>query len=135
MSAHKKYCETATTNIKVTYNKIEKSEKKKKFAVCVKGLDFPDDDLSTRLIEWIELLNVLGADKIFMYKLDVHPNVSRVLDHYVKEGKIDVTKISLPGFQPNLPVLQHLYLTTKRNNKRQNELIPYNDCLYRNLYR
>jgi len=135
VSVVEKPCETATSNIKVTYNKIEKSEKKKKFAVCVKGLDFPDDDLSTRLIEWIELLNVLGADKIFMYKLDVHPNVSRVLDHYVKEGKIDVTKISLPGFQPNLPVLQHLYLTTKRNNKRQNELIPYNDCLYRNLYR
>merc|ERR1712203_1091113 len=23
----------------------------------------------------------------------------------------------------------------KLNNKRQNELIPYNDCLYRNMYR
>ena len=38
---------------------------------------------------------------------------------------------------PALPlqVLQHLFLIAKRNHKRQNELIPYNDCLYRNMYR
>ena len=48
---------------------------------------------------------------------------------------MDVTPISLPGYQPNLPVLQHMYLKSKLNNKRQNELIPYNDCLYRNMYR
>ena len=28
-----------------------------------------------------------------------------------------------------------LYLKSKLTNKRQNELIPYNDCLYRNMYR
>jgi hypothetical protein len=39
------------------------------------------------------------------------------------------------GYQPNLPGLQHMYLKNKLNNKRQNELIPYNDCLYRNMYR
>ena len=32
---------------RVIYNKHEGP--KKKFAVCVKGLDFPDDDLSVRL--------------------------------------------------------------------------------------
>ena len=31
------------------YNKLPAEEEKKKFAVCVKGLDFPDDDLSVRL--------------------------------------------------------------------------------------
>ena len=59
----------------------------------------------------------------------------QVLDYYSKAGLVDVTPISLPGYQPNLPVLQHMYLKSKLNNKRQNELIPYNDCLYRNLYR
>ena len=39
-------------------------EKKKKFAVCVKGLDFPSEDISVRLVEWIEMLNILGADKV-----------------------------------------------------------------------
>ena len=128
-------CDTATNNLKVIYNKIGEHEKKKEFAVCVKGLDFPTDDLSVRLIEWIELLHLLGADKIFLYNLEVHPNVTKVLHHYEDKGYVDVTPISLPGYQPNVKVLQHLYLKSKTNNKRQNELIPYNDCLYRNIYR
>jgi hypothetical protein len=41
-------------------------------------MDFPEDDLSVRLVEWIELLNTLGADKIFLYNLEVHPNVTKV---------------------------------------------------------
>ena len=65
----------------------------------------------------------------------ISENVSQVLDHYSSKGFVDVTPISLPGYQPNLPVLQHMYLKSKLNNKRQNELIPYNDCLYRNMYR
>ena len=128
-------CDMATSNLRVIYNKPAEGEGKKKFAVCVKGLDFPEDDLSVRLTEWIELLTSLGADKIFLYNLEVHPNVTKVLEHYTEQGKVDVTPISLPGHQPNLPVLQHMYLKSKLNNKRQNELIPYNDCLYRNMYR
>lgn len=129
-------CDTATNNLKVIYNKLESGEtQKKQFAVCVKGLDFPTDDLSVRLIEWIELLHLLGADKIFLYNLEVHPNVTKVLNYYEEKGYVDLTPISLPGYQPNIQVLQHLYLKSKTNNKRQNELIPYNDCLYRNMYR
>jgi hypothetical protein len=51
----------------------------------------------------------------------------QVLDHYSSLGLVDVTPISLPGYQPNLPVLQHMYLKSKLTNKRQNEFIPYND--------
>ena len=32
----------------------------------------------TRLVEWFELLAVLGAEKIFLYNLEVHPNVTKV---------------------------------------------------------
>lgn len=132
VSMVEKECDTATNNLRVIYNKVER---KKDFAVCVKGLDFLYDDLSVRLIEWIELLNILGADKIFFYNLQVHPNVTKVLDHYERIGKVHVTPLTLPGGQPNVPGFQHLYLTKKTNHKRQNELIPYNDCLYKNMYR
>ena len=71
-------CDKATNNLRVTYNKPEEGEGKKKFAVCVKGLDFPEDDLSIRLTEWIEVLGSLGADKIFLYNLEVHPNITKV---------------------------------------------------------
>ena len=68
-------CDTATALLKVIYNKPEGMEPKKKFAVCVKGLDMPDD-LSVRLAEWIELLIAMGAEKIFLYTYEVHPKVA-----------------------------------------------------------
>jgi len=71
-------CDTATNNLKVIYNKLEApTTTKDPFAVCVKGLDFPDIDMSVRLIEWLESLEALGASKVFLYELEVHPNVTR----------------------------------------------------------
>lgn len=131
VSLVEKPCETASNNLRVIYNK---PEKKKDFAVCVKGLDFLHEDLSVRLVEWIELITLLGADKIYFYELQVHPNVTKVLEHYQRIGKVHVTPLTLPGGQPNVPSFQHLYLTKKTNHKRQNELIPYNDCLYKHMY-
>ena len=128
-------CQNATNNLKVTHNKPEEGEEKQKFAVCVKGLDFPHDDLSIKLIEWFEVLTALGADKIFLYNLDVHPNITKVLDYYSNQGVVDVRPLSLPGYQPNLETLQNMYLKNRRGHKRLNELIPYNDCFYRNIYR
>ena len=91
-------CDKATNNLRVIYNKLPEDERdKKEFAVCVKGLDFPNDDLSVRLIEWIELLHILGADKIFFYNLEVHPNVTKVLNYYEDKSYVDLTPISLPG--------------------------------------
>ena len=127
-------CDTATALLKVIYNKPEGLESKKKFAVCVKGLDMPDD-LSVRLAEWIELVIAMGADKIFVYSYEVHPKVARLVEEYAREGKIDLRIISLPGPQPNLPGLQHLHIQRWLQKKRFNELIPYNDCLNRNIYR
>lgn len=59
-------------------------EKKKKFGVCVKGLSFPTDDLTLKIMEWIEVLKSLGVDKIFMYDLAIHPNVKKLLNYYTK---------------------------------------------------
>ncbi|XP_043250914.1 uncharacterized protein LOC122396497 [Colletes gigas] len=131
VSMVEKPCDIASNNLRVIYNK---PERKKDFAVCVKGLDFLHEDLSVRLVEWIELITLLGADKIFFYQLQVHPNVTKVLDHYQRLGKVHVTPLTLPGGQPNVPAFQHMYLTKKTNHKRQNELIPYNDCLYKHMY-
>nr|CAI5819580.1 unnamed protein product [Callosobruchus analis] len=131
VSLVEKQCDNATNNLRVIY---ERPREKKDFAVCVKGLDFLHEDLSVRLVEWIELLNLLGADKVFFYELQVHPNISKVLRHYEQEGKVQVTPINLAGGQPNAPSFQHLYLTKKTNHKRQNELIPYNDCFYKHMY-
>ena len=65
-------CDTATVLLKVTHNKLKEGEERKKFAVCVKGLDI-QDDLTVRLAEWIELVEAVGANKIFLYKYEVRP--------------------------------------------------------------
>ena len=127
-------CDKASNNLRITYNKPEEGEQKKKFAVCVKGLDMPDD-LSVRLAEWIELVIAMGADKIFLYSYEVHPKVASLVEEYSREGKIDLRIITLPGPQPNLAGLQHLYIQRWLQRKRFNELIPYNDCLNRNMHR
>jgi hypothetical protein len=80
------------------------------------------------------LLRIVGAKKVFLYNLETHPNITKVLNYYQQENVVDLTTITLPGNQPNLPGFRHLYLKNKLTHKRQNELIPYNDCLYRNLY-
>ena len=131
VSIVQKPCDSATNNLRVVYNK---PDKKKEFAVCVKGLDFLHEDLSVRLVEWIELLGILGVDKVFFYELQVHPNISKVLQYYQKLDRVNVTPLTLPGGQPNAPEFQHMYLVKKLVNKRQNELVPYNDCFYKNLY-
>lgn len=131
VSLVKNACDAATNHLRVTH--VVPPEKKS-FAVCVKGLNFLYPDLSVRLVEWMELLFLLGADKVFFYQFQVHPNISRVLDHYVKLGKAVVTPLTLPGGKPNFPLLQKRYLIERVMQRRLNEVIPYNDCLYRNLY-
>lgn len=128
-------CDLATNNLRVIYNKPINSDNRQQFAVCVKGLDFLYDDLSVRLVEWIELLSILGANKIYFYDLQIHPNIRKVLEYYEQRGQVEVTKISLPAGKPNFPGLQHLYLKDRITQKRQHEIIPYNDCLYKNMYR
>ena len=61
--------------------------------------------------------------------------VARLLDVYSSSGQIDLKPISPPGNQPNLPGLQQLFNEKRKELKRLDELIPYNDCLYRNMYR
>ena len=112
-------CDTATNNLRVIYNKLPEGQKaKKEFAVCVKGLDFPTDDLSVRLIEWIELLHVLGADKIFLYNLEIHANVTKVLNYYQDKGYVDLTPISLPGI-----VIFNIFLEIKVQDSKPTHLL------------
>ncbi|KAK7081651.1 hypothetical protein SK128_021715 [Halocaridina rubra] len=126
-------CAKASNNIRVTYN--PPAGGKKNFAVCVKGIDFIYSDHSVRVVEWLELLALLGADKVYINILGAHPNYTKVLEYYEKKGFVETMKTSLPGDQPSAPSLIHLYHQVNFLNQYQNELIPLNDCFYRNIYR
>jgi len=128
-----KPCDKVRAMVRVRDARPEKGHGGGRIAICVKGMSFPADDLSVRMAEWLEVLRAVGVDRVFLYELGIHPNVSKLLSHYQKDGFVDLTPLRLPGPQANEPHYQHLYLKDKVTPKRQNEVIPYNDCLYRNL--
>ncbi|XP_017133403.1 uncharacterized protein LOC108149986 [Drosophila elegans] len=95
--------------------------------VCVKYLRFADIDMSDRLVEWLELMRILGAGKITAYDIgELHPNISRTLAYYTRssDGFLDLRKFQLPNEIKEHPRLRRNLI----------EVLLYNDCLYRSLY-
>lgn len=132
VSLVEKKCDKATNLLKV-HNKKPISGEKEDFAVCVKGLSFEYNDQSVILVEWLENLFAMGVSKIYIYVLNVHPNMWKVLKYYDNLGKIEVRRHTLSATNPNIPGYQHDYLKKKMGQKRLEELIPYNDCYYDNM--
>lgn len=94
----------------------------KKISVCVKLLNFTED-ISEKLISWIELNKILGADDFYIYvyyKID--KRILEVLDWYSKNGNVRLIQLEFPGS-----------FTSNLWQKRRYEALIYNDCLYRNL--
>ncbi|RZB77508.1 Glyco transf 92 domain containing protein [Asbolus verrucosus] len=59
--------------------------------------------------------------------------MQKVLDHYAESGKTELVPITLVGGVSNNPFLQNKYLKEKTLERRLQEVIPYNDCLYKHL--
>ncbi|XP_049871794.1 uncharacterized protein LOC126370814 [Pectinophora gossypiella] len=112
-------CDRATNNLSVYYD-APLQPHRHEFAVCVRGLDFLHKDISVRLVEWIELVRLLGAHKIFFYKFQLLRNISMVLKYYEYLGVVSIIPTTRPG----------------RTGPKdlQVEVMAYNDCLYRNMY-
>ena len=66
-----------TNNLRI-FNRRREDGVKRGIGVCSKSLSYIDDG-SKKIIEWIELLRALGADKIMLSVLSVHPNVQKVM--------------------------------------------------------
>ncbi|VDO44178.1 unnamed protein product [Haemonchus placei] len=105
---------------------------KEAVAICVKGMDF-QEDVSLRLVEWLEAQYLLGVSTVTTYVYTVPKNVQKVLGYYEKLGKLVQIPLTLPGHSPNLPLVRSQYIARNRQQKRRHELIPYNDCLYRHM--
>lgn len=102
--------------------KVEPStdgEYSRNFTVCVKDMNF-SYDMSNRLIEWFELLKLLGADRVDVYVAKVPKSVHKVLQFYAKNKFVTVRPAPRP---PSETLWQ----------RRRDHLLAYNDCLYRNL--
>ncbi|XP_020807448.1 uncharacterized protein LOC110183503 [Drosophila serrata] len=126
-------CAVPQNALKVIQPPVLEQEERKaqphlRTGVCVKYLRFPDVDISERLVEWLELMRLLGAGRIRAYDIDqLHPNVSRTLAHYTRpeDGLLELRPYQL--LMPPLEGKQDLL-------RMLNEVVLYNDCLYRSLY-
>ncbi|XP_030381553.1 uncharacterized protein LOC115629269 [Scaptodrosophila lebanonensis] len=120
-------CARATNALHVIYEAPRRSHALR-FAVCVKDLYYPHRDISARIVEWLELMQLLGAERVTAYVDDgaLLPNTTRTLLRYVQHGFLKLRRfrmLQLPGVD-----------ATSYLNKRVHEVLTYNDCFYRNLY-
>ncbi|KAK4291814.1 hypothetical protein Pmani_035380 [Petrolisthes manimaculis] len=107
--------------------------KKKDLVLCHKFLFNPARDDSYRLVEWVEAARAWGVDNISLYLASTHPNVTRVLQHYQKEGYVSVVPWSSPDPLPTLPHLYRALFDTQRYVLFTTENVPYTDCLLRHV--
>ena len=51
----------------------------------MKAFRFATFELSVRLVEWFELMRLMGVDKVHFYVYSVSDNMRKVLQNYLKE--------------------------------------------------
>ncbi|KAK5641893.1 hypothetical protein RI129_010440 [Pyrocoelia pectoralis] len=114
LSINSDQCTLNPQTFKVIVPHVQKTEDNYTMTICVKPLNFLSD-ISVRLMQWIEISKVLGADPSQMSssvknkrQLRRNGTTSRTVNH----DEVFNRKIW---------------------QKRRNEVITYNDCMYRNL--
>jgi hypothetical protein len=88
----------------------------------------PPSHLNPRLLEWIELQRAIGVSKVILYTYRLHPNMLRMVELYAASGQVEVVPLTLPG-EHDLPGPW-----SAKKWKFEEEIVPYTDCFYRNLY-
>lgn len=107
---------------------------RQEFTLCIKGLDF-DEDISRKLVAFVELHRILGANLFYFYVFNVHENVLKVLRLYERSNVVRWFVLDLPGDLPNEKSSRRRFFSEDIWTKRRMELIPYNHCFYENVHR
>ena len=100
-------------------------EKKGEFVVCVNDRyhitkETVDEIQPRGIVEWVEMVRLLGADHIAVYNHSMTPEVAKVFHYYEKQGFVQIFSKSL------LPIDQTL--------RKPDRVLGLNDCLYRHMH-
>jgi Glycosyltransferase family 92 len=115
-------CDNAENNLEIINNKPPNGVKKK-FGVCTKQMDYDNRDFAKRFIEWVEMLKILGVDKIHGYNRHVSKDLFKAMTYYEEEGILDIN----PFLEP-FGTVYKLHDWPMRSIERN----LLNDCFYRN---
>lgn len=94
-------------------------KKEFKYVVCVHGPLRGDYPTKERFIEHVEMQFILGADKYVIYNNTAADHLTRVVEYYKKNGRVDLYQWKPPPH--------------RTHNGGQLSLIQ--DCLYKYMYR
>lgn len=100
---------------------------KKRFGVCSKNVVYADRKFTIRFIEWIHMMNLLGAEKVHFYYQFLHPDLFNVVKYLEEQGLVE----AWPYFDPTGVKMIRDYPFTAVTMKNM-----LTDCFYRgkNLY-
>jgi len=92
-------------------------------AVCVQAMYGRVD--RRRVVEWMELLRLLGVSLVGIYVTPtIHPDTRRTLHHYVNTSLVELRAISYLGGDGK----------SGRGHSLMVHLVGINDCVYRHMY-
>lgn len=104
-------CDRATNALKIIQGPRRNNSLPGKIALCVKNLQFPLLDISQKMIPWLETMRELKVDKVFVYYMNIHPNIMKMLNYYVEDGFLEIFNSPLPGNQPTSWLHSQMYIT------------------------
>ncbi|GBN13461.1 hypothetical protein AVEN_171520-1 [Araneus ventricosus] len=102
----------------------------KDFAICLKPLNF-QNDISLRLLEWLELQILLGASNITTYMYHLNQRTFEILRIYEASGRISIINHTLPENSSENLSKSESSLDQAIWQKRRHEMLIYNDCFYK----
>lgn len=117
-----KPCEHAENKLIIIDN-LPPNNIKKTFGVCTKYLFFEDRKVVARFIEWVEMVRILGADKITLYNRNVHPEHFKILNYYKEKGFLEFFPFLEPSGIENAPTASTQFYMI--------ETLLHTDCFYR----
>lgn len=114
-------CEDARNNLKIINNQPMNGIKKE-FGVCTKQMTYDNESFAIRFIEWVQMLRILGAEKIYGYNRLVHPNIQIAIDYLENRNFIEIE-----------PFLEPIGIFHKPQSwdTRSLEINLIHDCFYR----
>ena len=71
--------------LRIIYDKPDHGHMVERFGVCVRSVYYHSFDFSLRLMEWLEMIRILGAHKVFFYSFTIHPNMEKIINYYVNK--------------------------------------------------